>query len=176
MKHLKPLLAVAVVLLAMAMPSISAAQYNESRLDNFLSQHPGLRSQLERNPNLIYNKQFRHEHPDLEVFMQNHPNVWEKLPGSGRWGAIGPDRYWHEADWWHQHDPGWMYSNHPEWAQDHADWRADRNNHPEWFGHPGAGVHHEEAVHPEGGVHPEGAVHHEHAVEAVHPKDHHHHE
>ena len=40
MKHLKPLLAVAVVLLAMAMPSISAAQYNESRLDNFLGKHP----------------------------------------------------------------------------------------------------------------------------------------
>jgi hypothetical protein len=164
MKHLKIMPAVLIVLLAMAMPSISAAQYNESRLDNFLSQRPGLRAQLERNPNLIYNKEFRHQHPDLQEFMQNHPNVWGKLPGYGRWGAYGPDHNWHEADWWHEHDPGWMYSNHPEWVQDHADWRADRNNHPEWFGHPGAAVHHEESVH------------HERAVEGTHPQDHHHHE
>ncbi len=31
MKHLKPLLAVAIVMIAMAIPSISAAQYHEAR-------------------------------------------------------------------------------------------------------------------------------------------------
>lgn len=135
MKHLKIMPAVLIVLLAMAMPSISAAQYHESRLDNFLRQHPGLREQLERNPNLIYNREFRHQHPDLQEFMQNHPNVWGKLPGYSRWGAYGPDRDWHEADWWHEHDPDWMYSNHPEWAENHPDWRSndgDFDEHHEW--------------------------------------------
>ena len=56
MKHLRPMLAVAIVMLAMAMPSISAAQYHEERLDQFLNQRPELKEQLERNPNLIYNK------------------------------------------------------------------------------------------------------------------------
>ena len=56
--------------------------------------------------------------------MQNHPNVWGKLPGNARYGAYGPDHSWHEADWWHQNNPNWMYQNHPEWAQNHPDWQA----------------------------------------------------
>ena len=40
MKHLKPILAVAIVMLAMAMPSISRAQYQDERLDNFINQRP----------------------------------------------------------------------------------------------------------------------------------------
>ena len=40
MKHLKPILAVAIVMLAMAMPSISRAQYHDERLDNFINQRP----------------------------------------------------------------------------------------------------------------------------------------
>ena len=40
MKHLRPMLAVAIVMLAMAMPSISAAQYHEERLDQFLNDVP----------------------------------------------------------------------------------------------------------------------------------------
>jgi hypothetical protein len=147
MKHLKPMLAIAVVLFAMAMPSISSAQYNEQRLDNFLNQRPQLKRQLERNPDLIYNKNFREKHPDLQQFMQNHPNVWGKMAGSNRWGAYGPDRNWHESDWWHQNNPGWMYQNHPEWARNHPDWSDDgdfddnhqwhdrswwNDHHPDW--------------------------------------------
>ena len=41
-----------------------------------------------RNPNLIYNRQFRDQHPDLQEFMQNHPNVWEKLPGNEPLGRL----------------------------------------------------------------------------------------
>lgn len=126
MKHLKPILAVAVVMLAMAMPSISAAQYHEERLDNFLSNHPGVRADLERNPNLIYDRRFREQHAELETFLQNHPGVWGKLRDSGRWGAYGPDHNWHEADWWHEHDPNWANKNHPEWAENHPDWNKSR--------------------------------------------------
>ncbi|MGA7871983.1 MAG: hypothetical protein WCA22_13945 [Candidatus Binatus sp.] len=166
MKHSKTMLAGLILLLAAAMPSMAMAQYGEPRLDHFLDSHPGMKTQLERNPDLIYNRNFRKQHPDLEAFMQNHPNVWGKLAGSGRWGAYGPDHNWHEADWWHEHDPGWLYKNHPEWAENHPDWRADQTNHPEWFRHPIEAMHHEEAVHHEH----EEAVHHEEAVE------HHHHD
>ena len=135
MKHLKTLLAGAVVLFAMAMPSISAAQYyHEERLDHFLSQRPEVKEQLERNPNLIYNREWRERHPDLQEFMHNHPQTWGKLPGNERWGAYGPDHDWHESDWWHDHDRGWFYSHHPEWAENHPEWRdeGDFDEHHEW--------------------------------------------
>lgn len=167
MKHLKPLLAVAIVMIAMAMPSISAAQYQEARLDKFLNDHPDVKAKLDRDPNLIYNKGFREQHPELQQFMQNHPSVWGKMPNHDRWGAYGPDHNWHEADWWHQHDPGWMYQNHPEWAENHADWRGDQNSHPEWFRHP------DEAVHNEDAVHHEREVHRAEAAQAAHTKQHH---
>src|SRR5260370_28347186 len=115
MKHHRTMLAVAVVFFAMAMPSISAAQYyHEERVDHFISERPDLRNQLERNPNLIYNRGWRERHPDLEEFMNDHPNIWGKLPDNGRWGAYGPDHYWHESDWWHEHDRNWLWHNHPE--------------------------------------------------------------
>jgi hypothetical protein len=171
MKHLKPILTVAIMMLAMAIPAISSAQYQEARLDKFLGDHPDVRAKLQRDPNLIYNKGFREQHPELQQFMQDHPNVWGKMPGSGRWGAYGPDHNWHESDWWHQNDPGWMYKNHPEWAQNHPDWKGDEHSHPEWFRHPEEAFHHEEAVHHEHeeAVHQQEAVHH---AEAVH-HDHH---
>jgi len=137
MKNLRTALALAVVLFAMAMPSISAAQfYHEERLDHFLGEHPEVRGQLERNPNLIYNRGWRERHPELQQFMQNHPNIWGKLPDSRRWGAYGPNDEWHEADWWHDHDRDWFYRNHPEWAEDHPEWRdeGDFDEHHEW--HP----------------------------------------
>ena len=48
MKHLKPILAMAIVMLAMAMPSISHAQYQDERLNNFINQRPNLKNQLEQ--------------------------------------------------------------------------------------------------------------------------------
>lgn len=148
MKHLRRFMpAVLIVLLAVAMPSISAAQYHEERLDKFLNQRPELKAQLQRNPDLIYNRNFREKHPDLQQFMQNHSNVWGKLKDSNRWGAYDPSHNWHESDWWHQNDPAWMYNNHPEWARNHPDWDNDgdfddhhqwhdrnwwNSNHPDW--------------------------------------------
>src|SRR6202040_698948 len=46
MKHLRPMLAVAIVMFAMAVPSISAAQYHDERLDRFLNERPQLKEQL----------------------------------------------------------------------------------------------------------------------------------
>jgi hypothetical protein len=40
MKHLRTMAAIAMVTLAIALPRVAAAQYHESRLDNFLDSHP----------------------------------------------------------------------------------------------------------------------------------------
>jgi hypothetical protein len=185
MKHLRSTLALAVVLFAMAMPSISAAQfYHEQRLDRFLDYHPEIKQQLERNPNLIYNREWRERHPDLQQFMQNHPNVWGKLPESRRWGAYGPNNEWHEADWWHEHDPDWMYKNHPEWVENHPDWRGDGDfdEHHEWHDRDWWHDHHPDWVnahHPDWYKHPYehpiAAEEHKHQAEDEHHHDHDHH-
>ena len=186
MKHLKTLLAAAVVLFAMAMPSISAAQYyHEERLDHFIDSRPELRNQLERNPDLIYNKAWRERHPDLQSFMQEHPNIWGKMPNSGRWGAYGPDHSWHESDWWHDHDRAWMWTHHPEWADAHPDWRGDGDfdEHHEWHDRDWWHDHHPDWVdahHPDWykhpGEHPIAAEEHKHAVEEEHQEHHHDHD
>lgn len=149
MKHAKTLLAGAILLLVAAMPSMARAQYHEQRLDRFLNEHQNIKADLMRNPDLIYNRRFRHEHPELQEFMQNHPNVWGKLPNYRRWGDYDERREWHDADWWHENNPNWIASNHPEWMEDHPDWRGRgdgdwddqhvwrdsdwwRDHHPDW--------------------------------------------
>ena len=183
MRNLRTFGAAAIVLLAMAMPSISAAQYPDERLDRFLNEHTRVKEKLERNPDLIYNKEFREQHPELREFLQNHPTVWGKLPGASRWGDYDEHHEWHEADWWHQHDPGWMYKHHPEWAENHPDWHGEHDgeydehhewhdrdwwaaNHPDWVEkhHPNWSQAHVEA-HEE---HHEDKVAHEEHKEAVH--------
>ena len=172
MKQLKTMLAVAVVAIAMALPSIAAAQYNESRLDHFLDSHPHMKADLSRNPDLIFNKQYRREHPELQKFMQDHPQIYGKLHNHGFWGEYGPDHEWHEADWWHEHDPGWMYEHHPEWAKDHHDWDEDREHHPGWFKHEEKKEHAEYEEH-EAAEHHEEAERNEAAEAAEHQHGHH---
>jgi hypothetical protein len=85
MKHLRIMVAVALVTLAMALPRVAAAQYHESRLDNFLDGHPHIKADLSSNPDLIFDKHYRRSHPELQKFMQDHPNIYAKLrkPGEG---------------------------------------------------------------------------------------------
>ncbi len=129
-------------------------QYFGPRLNEFLNNHPGVGAQVRANPELLYDRQFRRQHPGLQEFLQNHPNVWRNFvaggpaQGPGGWGAYDQNRQWRNADWWHQNDPDWMYRNHPEWAENHPDWRANdgdfddshvwhnrgwwNDNHPDW--------------------------------------------
>ena len=87
MKHLRLMLAVAIVMLAMAMPSISAAQYHEERLDHFINERPDLKAQLDRNPNLIYDRAWREKHPALQSFLQEPSQRLEKDARQRRDGA-----------------------------------------------------------------------------------------
>jgi hypothetical protein len=83
MKHLRTMVPVAVVMLAMTLPRVAAAQYHEARLDNFLDSHPHMKADLSSNPDLIFDKQYRRSHPELQKFMQDHPNVDAKLRKRG---------------------------------------------------------------------------------------------
>lgn len=58
------------------------AQHN---MGEFLGQHPELREQLNKNPNLINDPKFVSEHPDLQKYMQDHPKIadhWKAHPNS----------------------------------------------------------------------------------------------
>jgi hypothetical protein len=159
MKHPKTLLAGAILLFATAITSMAMAQQMGPKMDKFLNAHPDLAAKVRADPSLLYNKQFREEHPELQTFMQNHPNEYNRLAQHGV-GAFDSGHVWRDEGWWHDHDPGWMYSHHPEWASNHPEWRADQTAHPEWFRHPVEAMHHEEAVH--------------HAEAEAHYQEHHH--
>ncbi|HXN11623.1 MAG TPA: hypothetical protein VN865_00855 [Candidatus Acidoferrales bacterium] len=145
MKHPKTVVAGAIFFLATAISSMALAQQMGPKMDRFLNDHPELGAQVRANPSLLYDRQFRHDHPELETFMQNHPNEYKRLEQHGV-GAYDSGHVWRDESWWHDHDPGWMYAHHPEWANNHPEWRADANAHPEWFRHPVEAMHHEEAV------------------------------
>jgi hypothetical protein len=136
--------------------------YYSERFNRFLNEHPNLKNRLASNPELVYDRRFRDEHPELRQFLQNHPSVWQKIArgpnmgggGPGGWGDYDSNHQWRDANWWHENDRAWMYQHHPEWAENHPDWRAadgdfddahvwhDRGwwneNHRDWVGqhHP----------------------------------------
>jgi hypothetical protein len=97
MKHLRTVVTVAVVMLAMTLPRV-AAQYREERLDNFLDRHPHMKADLSSSPDLIFDKQYRRSHPELQKFMQDHPNVEAKLRKRGEGPQdLNPEAEHHEA-------------------------------------------------------------------------------
>lgn len=58
------------------------AQHN---MGEFLGQHPELREQLNKNPNLINDPKFVSEHPELQKYMQDHPKIadhWKAHPSA----------------------------------------------------------------------------------------------
>jgi len=75
------------------MPTLGAAQNapagtpdqmeNGQRADHsfgeLLGQHPELREQLNKNPNLVNDPKFVSEHPELQQYMQQHPKIAEHL-------------------------------------------------------------------------------------------------
>lgn len=47
--------------------------------DEFLGQHPELREQLNNNPKLVNDPQFRAQHSDLQSFLGSHPGIEQGL-------------------------------------------------------------------------------------------------
>jgi hypothetical protein len=60
-----------------AMPAAdSPADFrHDARFQEYLSRHPGVRRDLNRNPDLINDPQFVRKHPELHEFMENHRKV-----------------------------------------------------------------------------------------------------
>jgi hypothetical protein len=94
----------------------------------------------ERHPDWVYKY-----HPDWAVNAgwwqsdhERHPEwfesrFWRDHP-MWTYGAYDDHHTWRYADWWHAHDPAWVYSHHPEWAEPYPRWlREDYGRHPEWF-------------------------------------------
>ena len=52
--------------------------------------------------------------------------------GDGDWDD---HHAWHDARWWHDNHPGWVWHHHPDWVERHSDWRAtdgDWDDHHVW--------------------------------------------
>ncbi|HEY6395345.1 MAG TPA: hypothetical protein VIX12_08015 [Candidatus Binataceae bacterium] len=122
--------------LAVAAPAI--AQNANQKFDQFLSNHPQISSDLQRNPNLLYNENYQKSHKELYDFLMSHPGVTANIEAQRRagtgMGAYDNNHQWRDSNWWHQNNPNWMYQNHPEWAQNHPEWRneGDFDNQHKW--------------------------------------------
>jgi hypothetical protein len=97
----------------------------------FLANHPNIARALARNPGLLYNADWRRQHPQLEQYLDNHPYVWQALnneywstgPTETQWGDYDDQHQWRDAYWWHQNNPDWFYNNHPDWLSLNPRWR-----------------------------------------------------
>jgi len=97
----------------------------------FLANHPNIARELARNPGLLYNANWRRQHPQLQQYLANHPYVWQALnneywctgPADTQWGDYDDQHQWRDAYWWHQNNPDWFYNNHEDWVSLNPRWR-----------------------------------------------------
>src|SRR5580704_6362003 len=82
------------------------AQTAQQDLQQYIKSHP----ELQQNPGLMNNPTYRANHPDLNRFLENHPQV--DRHGSG--GAYDRNDALRDSGWGHQNDPRGR-ANHPEW-------------------------------------------------------------
>jgi hypothetical protein len=52
---------------------------NVAEFDRFLDSHPELADQVRKDPSLLDNRQFVHDHPALEAYLQNRPEVRDDI-------------------------------------------------------------------------------------------------
>lgn len=55
--------------------------------DKFLASHPDVAKQLNQNPSLIDNPQFRADHPQLNNYLKEHPGVADEWKNHPEWFA-----------------------------------------------------------------------------------------
>jgi hypothetical protein len=61
------------------------AMHEVKTTDAFLAKHPETAKELEKDPNLINNKQYLAQHPALQNYLNTHPNTaseWQNHPGA----------------------------------------------------------------------------------------------
>jgi hypothetical protein len=120
---------------------MNGSQYYGARFNRFLKNHPQIARDLRRNPNLIYDPNYRAQHPDLKNFLANHKDIWASIKNqryvyspSGGWGAYNSQSQWRNFNWWSEngdwddnhnwHDRDWWEKNNRTWVE---------KNHPNWF-------------------------------------------
>jgi hypothetical protein len=109
------------------------ADIYDTRFSQFLANHPEVAADLRDDPELLYDPEYRNNHPALAQFLAAHPRVWANLnaqheaagPAPGQLGAYDNQHRWHDADWWHQNNPDWFWAQHPEWASVNPQWRDE---------------------------------------------------
>ena len=89
----------------------------EAHWDRFLSRHPG----LAEHPQWLRNPTYMREHPNMEKWLHEHPRVLREARAQGMWDHNGD---WHDSNWWHQNNPSYASQYHPEWVENHPDWRG----------------------------------------------------
>ena len=108
------------------------AQYtnlpNPAAWNQYLTNHPETAAELRTNPSLVYNANWRSQHPHFETWANSHPEDWKAMRTPSSWqshyGAFDKnDNEWHDQDWWYHHKPQEAYQNHPDWWQEHHDWK-----------------------------------------------------
>jgi hypothetical protein len=115
------ILAAAAVIYALS-GATSYAQTAQQDLEQYINSNPELRA----DPNLINNPRYLAAHPQLQHFLETHPNVDR---ARYRDGAFDNDHQWRDADWWHQNDPNWVAEHHPDWNQQHPQWANAEEHH-----------------------------------------------
>jgi hypothetical protein len=105
----------------------------EAQFQNILAEHPDAAA----NPGLLRNPGWLRQHPNVNKFLADHPNVRRQIAAGdlSAWGAYDEGHVWHPASWWHENHPDWVYQNHPEWAEHYGWAQADYRAHPDWFHH-----------------------------------------
>jgi hypothetical protein len=96
----------------------------------FLAHHPNIAETLARNPELLYDANWRSRFLSLQQYLANHPYEWQELNGENwaegptrtQWGAYDDQHRWRDAYWWHQNNPNWFYDNHQDWASLDSRW------------------------------------------------------
>ncbi len=109
---------------------------NEAAWSQYLRNHPQTAAELQRNPSLMYNANWRSQHSHLEEWLNNHPDDWKAMrqpaPWQNRYGAWDEKNdQWHDQDWWYHNQPQWAHEHHPEWWEEHKEWQGWKKEHGE---------------------------------------------
>ncbi len=112
------LIAIAMLCAVVALPALARAQtiHSEAEFQRYLANHP----KLAANPALMSDPAYLARHPDLALFLHNHPRIHAQARAMG---AYDSNHVWRDPNWWYRHDPNWVHVNHPEWYSVHPEWR-----------------------------------------------------
>src|SRR5437867_3631153 len=93
MEHFFRSLVFAFLLVAIAIPAASEAQYrgnmnmNAAEMEqfhDFLNSHPWFRTDLSKNPALVDDANYLRQHSELSKFLQSHPAIRQELKTNPR--------------------------------------------------------------------------------------------